>query len=101
VASAFGHFSGNIDAFRGTETSLELLSYAVGARGARERRYVSRGTLGTQIKARPCRAEYLGGRPVRGGWMYQSRKDTDAAADLSYGRVSEIESHEVPVIPLG
>jgi hypothetical protein len=33
--------------------------------------------------------------------MYQSRKDADASADLSYGRVSEIESHEVPEIPLG
>jgi len=49
-------FSGNIDVFRGTETNLESSSYAVGARGAREKHHVFSGTFGTQIKARPSPA---------------------------------------------
>jgi hypothetical protein len=46
-------FSSNFDVFHGTETDLRSATYAVGARGAREKRPVSTDTLGTEIKPTP------------------------------------------------
>jgi hypothetical protein len=46
-------FSGNFDAFHGTETERKSLTYAGRARSAREKHGVSTGASGIKIKPRP------------------------------------------------